>query len=122
MPASPGMKRFASVTASTKRTPDVDEATGLKSAPADYLYGDTAIKITPLQPISTDITERLQIQNPIHTLHAYNFDDDDIKQGDRLTPSTGEYADEELDVTIVEQWPWRGQHARLIIVEREIAE
>lgn len=119
MPASPGMKRFASITASTKRTPDVDDATGLQSGPATYL---SDIKITPIQPISTDIAERLQIQNPIHTLHTYNFDDDDVKQGDRLTPSTGEYSGEELDVTVVEQWPWRGQHARLIVVEREIAE
>lgn len=112
-------RRFASITANTTRAPDVDGATGLKGTRAAYL---TDVKLTPFYPLDTSITERLIVENPLHSLQTFNFDDDDIKQGDRITPEGGQYAGEELDVTVVEPWPFNGEVVRLIIVEREISE
>lgn len=115
-----GEQRFATVTANTTRAAEVDASSGLKSSRTAHL---TDIKLTPFFPLDQSITERIEVGNPLHSLHAFNFADDDIKQGDRITPEDGQYAGEELDVTVVEPWPWHsGEIVRLIIVEREISE
>jgi len=64
-----GFSRMASVSASTKRNPAI--SSGKRGAAAEKLTG---LSITPLDPVSNDIIERLALDSPVRLLQTFIAD------------------------------------------------
>ena len=64
-------QRMASVTASTKRPPSLT-AGGLRSGTA--VTNLSSIKITPLDPITAEVAERLALESPVRMLETFIAD------------------------------------------------
>lgn len=60
---------MASVTASTKRNPAV--ASGKRGSAAENLTG---LSITPLDPVTQDVVERLALESPVRLLETFIAD------------------------------------------------
>lgn len=62
--------RIANVTASTKRNPAI--ASGKRGSPVENLTG---LSITPLDPVTLEVSERLGLESPVRLLETFTTDD-----------------------------------------------
>lgn len=97
---------IASTSAATKRAEIVS---GKRGAPAVNLTG---LSITPLDPISPDTQNRLQLDTPFKMRETYTEGDYDIVDGDILTVDSVDYP-----VRAVEKYEWDTTHYLHLIVE-----
>jgi|GEM_PF-2377943 len=82
---SASFSRLATVTASTKRATMV---AGKKGAPMTYI---ASLKCTPLDPVSAEIQQRMQLKTPHEVLQSFVDGPLDIVEGDVLVVGTKEY-------------------------------
>lgn len=68
---TPGFRRMANVSASTKRAPAI--SAGKRGAPVTNLTG---LKCTPLDPVSSDIQKRVALDTPMELLQTFLTDGD----------------------------------------------
>ncbi len=103
------MRRFLTVTASTKRAPAVSG--GKRGTPAAHLAG---VACTPLDPVDAELRQRLQLNTPHELLQSFVDGGLDIREGDWLV-----VAGEEYPIRDVEEWAWgrglRGAYLRLVL-------
>jgi hypothetical protein len=64
-------KKMANVSASTKRNPAVNATTGKRGSPVAKLSG---LSITPLDPVTQDVIERLALESPVRLLETFIAD------------------------------------------------
>jgi hypothetical protein len=64
-----GFSRMATVTASTKRNPAISD--GKRGAAVENLTG---LSITPLDPVTEDVTIRLALESPVRLLETFIAD------------------------------------------------
>ncbi len=65
--ASLGFRRLLTVTAATKRSPELS-ATGTRGAPAVHLLG---LRCTPLDPVAPELQARLKLNTPHELLETF---------------------------------------------------
>ena len=92
---------MATVTASTKRPPDVSG--GKRSAPATNV---ASLSCLPLDPVDSEIRERLGLESPMELLQTFVQGGLDIVEGDILCVGTSEY-----DIRAVGDWTWPADSA-----------
>lgn len=83
---SASFTKMATVTASTKRPPNVSG--GKRGAPVTNI---ASLSVTPLDPISAELKERLGLESPMELLQTFADGSLDIKEGDILTVSGTDY-------------------------------
>jgi hypothetical protein len=102
-----GSKTFdlmASVTASTKRPPAFSG--GKRGAAATNI---SSMKCTPLDPVDSEIRERLGLMGPMELLQTFCDDGLDIIEGDILVVSGTEYP-----IRSVADWYWSADAANYL--------
>ena len=106
---SASFTKLASITASTKRNPDV--ASGKVGAAVTNL---SSISITPLYPVNSDTANRFGLDNPFEYKECFAQDGLDILKGDYLVVDSEEYP-----IRFVELWAWPpdGENRLHLIVE-----
>ena len=111
--SSPAFARQLTVTASTKRPPA--PVNGKRGAPVAHL---STVSITPLTAVSIDTATRIGLDTPYNLLQTFAEGDDDIADGDDLTPADGAYAGREMPVKRVVRLSWgvQGKTERLHII------
>jgi hypothetical protein len=99
--------RLLTVSASTKRPPAV--ANGKRGELAAHLG---ALKCSPLDPISAELSQRVALNTPHEVLQAF-IGSDDVREGDVLTVGGREYP-----IRAVEDWAnFRGVTFRVMVLE-----
>ena len=96
--------RFATVTASTKRPPDI--VGGKRGAPVTTL---TSLRCTPLDPVDPENRERFGLNAPMELLQSYVEGGLDIREGDLLVVSSVEYP-----IRAVGNWYWPPDEANYL--------
>ena len=101
---------FATVTASTKRTPAI--ASGLFGTAAASI---ASLKCTPLDPLTPEVAMRAGLDTPHELLQTFTEGGLDIVEGDILTVSSKDYP-----VKAVGDWYWPmdGANYQFIILEQ----
>ena len=102
-----GVRRFLTVAASSKRAPPLS---GGKRGPA--VTHLTGLLCTPLDPVDSDLRQRLQIQTPHELLQTFVEGSVDVKEGDFFAVAGTDYP-----VRQVEEWSWRGSAYRRLVLE-----
>lgn len=100
--------RFATVTASTKRSPGV--TSGLEGA---FVVSIASLKCLPLDPVNSEVMlgiEGLAFHEVLQTSVEGGLD---IKEGDLLVVATVEYP-----VRSVADWNWKGTDFVRLIIEQ----
>ena len=87
---------FATVTASTKRSPAI--SSGKVGAAVANL---TSLRCTPLDPVDPELRQRLTLNTPHEILQCYTEGGLDIVEGDILTVSSTDYP-----IRAVGEWYW----------------
>ena len=100
------MNRFLTVTASTKRAPTITG--GKRGAAAAKI---TSLTCTPLDPLETELRQRLALNTPHELLQSFTKETD-IREGDILVVSSEEYP-----IRWVGEWSWRGSSFRHLVLE-----
>lgn len=100
------MRRFLTVTASTKRAPVISG--GKRGAPAANV---TSLTCTPLDPLETELRQRLALSTPHELLQSFT-QETDIKEGDLLVVAGTDYP-----IRWVGEWTWRGASFRHLVLE-----
>lgn len=106
---SKSFQKLASVTCGTKRPPtSVD---GVRGAPATKLSG---LKCLPLDPVTAELSVRLELDTPHELLQTMIEGGPDIKENDVLTVGSDEYV-----IRSVADWTWSpaGTDTLLLILE-----
>lgn len=106
--AATSFSRLATVTASTKRSPATDGA-GKKGLPTTQV---SSLICTPLDPVSAEVQQRLQLDTPHELLETFADGDLDILEGDTLVVGSTEYP-----IRAVAEWTWRSSEFLHLIVE-----
>ena len=101
---STAFTRFATVTASTKRSPAV--AGGKRGAPTTNI---ASLSCMPLDPIDSEIRERFGLSSPMELLQTFVQGGQDIKEGDLLVVSSTEYP-----IRAVGDWNWPPDNANYL--------
>ena len=83
---SQALRRLATLTASTKRTPAL--SSGKRGAPVAYLSG---LLCTPLDPVDPETRQRLQLDTPHELKQTFVRGMVDIVEGDLLVVAAVEY-------------------------------
>lgn len=106
--SSASFRRLANVDASTKRAP---LTSGNKRGVAvSHLSG---LKVTPLDPLTREIRERVGTRAPVEGLQCMIDDGPDIEAGDYLTVAGIDYS-----IRDVVSWAWRGSICKVLILEK----
>lgn len=101
------MQRQMTVQASTKRNPTVGGQRGVA------VLEISSLMITPLDPVTIEILERMQLKGPIDILQCFTLGTHDIEEGDILVVD-----DEEYPIRGIAEWPQRrGDTVYHILVE-----
>lgn len=100
------MKRFLTVTASTKRAPAI--SSGKRGTPVTQV---TSLRCTPLDPVDPELRQRLALNTPHELLQTFTAETA-IAQGDLLVVSGVEYP-----IRSCAEWVWRGTTFRHLVVE-----
>jgi hypothetical protein len=104
--------RLATVTASTKRSPDV--ANNKIGAPATNLTGISCTPLDPADPgLQSELQQRLALDTPLELLQTFVDADLDIKEGDTLVVGSAEYP-----IRAVAEWTWKGSEYLRLLVEQ----
>lgn len=98
--------RFATATATTKRSPAVS---GGKRGPA--VAHLAAFSCDPLLPVNTETAERAGLETPYNVFETFVYSDLDIESGDILTVAGVDYP-----IRAVDRWPWNDKTYYLRIV------
>lgn len=101
------MRRFLTVTASTKRAPAL--SSGRRGAPVAHV---TSLKCTPLDPVDPEMRQRLALNTPHELLQTFVKDEYDIAEGDVLVVAAIDYP-----IRSCAEWDWRGVTYRRLILE-----
>jgi hypothetical protein len=101
--------RLATVTASTKRNPATNLATGLRSTPATEI---ASLSCTPLDPVDPEVRRRLQLETPHELLETFVDGSLDIKEGDILVVGSTEYP-----IKSVAEWTWQDSKFLHLVIE-----
>lgn len=107
IPTSPSFRRQATVTASTKRLPEI--VSGKRGSAVTKIV---SLKCTPLDPVDPELRQRLQIDTPHEVLQTFIDGSLDVKEGDLLVVAGKEYP-----VRSAADWAWRTWAYRHLIVE-----
>ena len=111
--ASASFTKLATVTASTKRNPDVSG--GKVGAAATNL---SSLVCTPMYPVSDETAHRLGLDNPFEFKECFVQGGLDIVKGDYLVISSEEYP-----IRFVEAWSWPPDdedRLRLVVEDIEV--
>lgn len=101
------MRRFLTVTASTKRAPAV--ASGKRGTPTTQV---ASLRCTPLDPVDAELRQRLALSTPHELLQTFTAETN-IVEGDILTVGGTDYP-----IRACGEWTWRpGQVFRHLVVE-----
>lgn len=102
-------ERFATVSASTKRSPsrDVNKLVGLAVA------NIASLMCTPLDPLRGEIDFRPELEAPHELLQTFVDGDLDIVEGDILVVGSEEHL-----IRIADPWEWRGSSFLHLIIEQ----
>ncbi|GIK42444.1 MAG: hypothetical protein BroJett011_62770 [Chloroflexota bacterium] len=107
---SKAFERQATVTASTKRSPNVSG--GKRGAPATNI---ATLACTPLDPVQPEIAFRQGLENPFELLETFVDGGLDIREGDILVVGSTEYA-----IKAAAEWTWRdSEYLRLLLEENK---
>lgn len=101
------MRRFLTVTASTKRAPAL--SSGKRGAPVAYV---TSLLCTPLDPVDPELRQRLALNTPHELLQTFVREEYDIVEGDVLVVGSDEYP-----IRSCAEWDWHGVEYRRLILE-----
>jgi len=104
---SASFAKLITVTASTKRSPNVSG--GKRGAPATWL---TLVMCTPLDPVDAELRQRMALETPHELKHTFTDADLDITEGDFLVVNGVEYP-----IKAVEDWEWRGSKYLHLVIE-----
>lgn len=105
---TPGFRRQATETYSTKRLPAI--VSGKRGAAATLI---ASMKGTPLDPVDPELRQRMQIDTPHEVLQCFVDGSQDVQEGDTLVDLAGL----EYPVRSVADWKWRTWYYRHLIVE-----
>lgn len=100
------MKRFLTVTASTKRPPTI--SSGKRGTPATNI---ATLTCTPLDPVDPELRQRLALDTPHELLQTFT-EATDILPGDFLVVGSVSYP-----IRSVAEWTWRSTVYRHLILE-----
>jgi hypothetical protein len=101
---SSSFAKFATVTASTKRSPGVSG--GKRGAPATEI---AELSCTPLDPVQPEVAFRAGLENPFELLETFVDGTLDIKEGDILVVGSREYP-----IKSAAEWTWRRSGSRFL--------
>lgn len=104
--------RFATATATTKRSPAVS---GGKRGPA--VAHLASFSCDPLLPADPQLTQRLGLESATRLFETFVYADLDIVQGDILTVAGADYP-----IRAVARWPWNDSTYYLHLVVEEVVE
>lgn len=99
--------KMATVACSTKRPPAFS---GTKRG--DPTTSLTGLYCTPLDPIDAELRNMPVLESPYEALQTFLQGNPDINEGDRLVVGSAEYA-----IRAVEDWVWRSDTYRRLILE-----
>lgn len=104
-----GFRRFATVTASTKRAPAISG--GKRGTPVTEI---ASLRCTPLDPVDAELRQRLSLETPHELMQTFVDGALDVVEGDILTVGGVDYP-----IRAVENWTWRhqGSDFRRLILE-----
>jgi hypothetical protein len=103
--SSASFARLATVTASTKRAA---LSSGKRGTPTTKI---ASLNCLPLDPVSAELRQRLQLDTPHEVLQTFVDADLDIIEGDTLTVGGVDYP-----IRAVEEWSYSGaEYLRLVL-------
>lgn len=103
----PSFTRLATKTASTKRGPTISG--GRRGAAVTHI---ASLYCTPLDPVDSEIRQRLVLDTPHEVLQTFVAGTLDILEGDIFT-----YAGKDYPVRAAGEWVWKGSAYVHLILE-----